>query len=77
MNKKPTTEIITIDDTTLEIKVYTEENTTSKIITFTSKLSLTKYIDRLRKNLYKTDIPLSIIDTIRNITLKFNINEQS
>ena len=90
MNKKPTTEIITIDDTTLEIKVYTEENTTSKIITFTSKLSLTKYIDRLRKNLSKqidkktgeviqpqTDIPLSIIDTIRNITLKFNITEQS
>ncbi len=77
MNKKPTTEIITIDDTTLEIKVYTEENTTSKIITFTSKLSLTKYIDRLRKNLYKTDIPLSIVDTIRNITLKFNITEQS
>ena len=77
MNKNPTTEIITIDDTTLEIKVYTEENTTSKIITFTSKLSLTKYIDRLRKNLYKTDIPLSIVDTIRNITLKFNITEQS
>ena len=90
MNKKPTTEIITIDDTTLEIKVYTEENTTSEIITFTSKLSLTKYIDRLRKNLSKqidkktgeviqpqTDIPLSIIDTIRNITLKFNITEQS
>ena len=77
MNNKPTTEITTINDKTLKIEVYTENNSTSEIITFTSKLSLTNYIDRLRKNLYKTDIPLIIVDTIRNTTLKFNITEQT
>ena len=77
MNKQPFTEITTINDKTLKIEVFTDDNSTTEEITFTSKISLTNYIDRLRKNLYKTDIPLSIVDTIRNITLKFNITEQS
>ena len=90
MNKQPFTEITTINDKTLKIEVFTDDNSTTEEITFTSKISLTNYIDRLRKNLSKqidektgeviqpqTNIPLCIIDTIRNTTLKFNMTEQS
>ena len=77
MNKQPFTEITTINDKTLKIEVFTDDNSTTEEITFTSKISLTNYIDRLRKNLYKTDIPVCIIDTIRNTTLKFNMTERS
>tara|TARA_R100001480_G_scaffold96176_2_gene101202 strand:+ start:196 stop:660 length:465 start_codon:yes stop_codon:yes gene_type:complete len=90
MNKEPFTEITTIDDTTVKIEVFTDDDSTTEKITFTSKLSLTNYIDRLRKNLSKQideetgeiiqpqiNIPLCIIDTIRNTTLKFNMTEQS
>ena len=83
MNKQPFTEITTINDKTLKIEVFTDDNSTTEEITFTSKISLTNYIDRLRKNLSKQidektgevvqpqiNIPLCIIDTIRNTTLK-------
>ncbi len=75
MNKKPFTEITTLNNKTIKIDVYTENEVTSETLTFTSKLSLTKYLDRLRKNLHKTDIPLCIIYTVRNITTKFNLTE--
>ena len=68
------TELTTINDKTLQIDVYTGNNIDTEHLTFTSKLSLTKYLDRLRKNLYKTDIPICIKDTIRNITVKFNLD---
>jgi hypothetical protein len=55
MNKKPFTEITTLNNKTIKIDVYTENEVTSETLTFTSKLSLTKYLDRLRKNLHKTD----------------------
>ena len=84
------TEFKTLDNQTLQLKVITDNITETDIITFTSKLSLIKYIDRLRKNLSKqidketgeiiqtqTKIPLCIIDTIRNITTRFNLTEQS
>ena len=77
MNKQPFTEITTVNDTTLKIEVFTDNDSTTEEITFTSKISLTNYIDRLRKNLYKEKIPVCIIDTIRNTTLKFNMTEQS
>ena len=90
MNKQPHTEITTINETTVKIEVFTDNDSTTEKITFTSKLSLTNYIDRLRKNLSKQideetgeiiqpqiKIPLCIIDTIRNTTLKFNMTEQS
>ena len=77
MNKKPFTEITTVNDTTLKIEVFTDNDSTTEEITFTSKISLTNYIDKLRKNLYKVKIPVCIIDTIRNTTLKFNMAEQS
>ena len=51
------TELTTINDKTLQIDVISEETTETELLTFTSKLSLTKYLDRLRKNLYKTDVP--------------------
>ena len=70
------TELTTINDKTLQIDVYTDNNIDTEHLTFTSKLSLTKYLDRLRKNLYKTDIPICIKDTIRNITVKFNLDTQ-
>ena len=44
------------------------------ILEFESKQSLLKYIDRLRKNLHTTDMSLCIIDDIRNITYKFNLD---
>jgi len=68
------TELTTINDKTLQIDVITDQTTETELLTFTSKLSLTKYLDRLRKNLYKTDIPICIKDTIRNITVKFNLD---
>tara|TARA_R110002020_G_scaffold83096_10_gene205843 strand:- start:813 stop:1232 length:420 start_codon:yes stop_codon:yes gene_type:complete len=68
------TELTTINDKTLQIDVISEETTETELLTFTSKLSLTKYLDRLRKNLYKTDVPICINDTIRNITVKFNLD---
>ena len=77
MNKEPFTEITTVNDTTLKIEVFTDNDSTTEEITFTSKISLTNYIDKLRKNLYKVKIPVCIIDTIRNTTLKFNMTEQS
>ena len=77
MNKQPFTEITTVNDTTLKIEVFTDNDSTTEEITFTSKISLTNYIDKLRKNLYKVKIPVCIIDTIRNTTLKFNMTEQS
>ena len=90
MNKQPHTEITTINETTVKIEVFTDDDSTTEEITFTSKISLTNYIDRLRKNLSKQideetgeiiqpqiNIPLCIIDTIRNTTLKFNMTEQS
>ena len=77
MNKQPFTEITTVNDTTLKIEVFTDNDSTTEEITFTSKLSLTNYIDKLRKNLYKVKIPVCIIDTIRNTTLKFNMTEQN
>ena len=88
--KEPYTEILTIDEKTLQIEVFTGEKSSTKTVTFTSKLSLTNYLDRLRKNLSKqvdeetgqtihpqTDIPLCIIDTIRDITTRFNLTKQS
>ena len=77
MNKQPFTEITTVNDTTLKIEVFTDNDSTTEEITFTSKISLTNYIDKLRKNLYKVKIPVCIIDTIRNTTLKFNMTEQN
>ena len=74
MNQDLYTELTTINDKTLQIDVITNETTETELLTFTSKLSLTKYLDRLRKNLYKTDIPICIKDTIRNITVKFNLD---
>ena len=47
------TELTTINNKTLQIDVITNETTETELLTFTSKLSLTKYLDRLRKNLYK------------------------
>ena len=68
------TEMTTINDKTIQIDVISNETTETEFLTFTSKLSLTKYLDRLRKNLYKTDVPICINDTIRNITVKFNLD---
>ena len=76
MNQELYTELTTVDDTTLQIEVITDKTTETEILTFTSKLSLTRYLDRLRKNLYKTDIPICIKDTLRNITVKFNLDTQ-
>ena len=74
MNQDLFTELTTINDKTLQIDVYTDNKKETELLTFTSKLSLTKYLDRLRKNLYKTDIPICIKDTLRNITVKFNLD---
>ena len=74
MNQDLFTELTTINDKTLQIDVYTDNKKETELLTFTSKLSLTKYLDRLRKNLYKTDVPICINDTIRNITVKFNLD---
>ena len=68
------TELTTINDKTIQIDVISNETIETEFLTFTSKLSLTKYLDRLRKNLYKTDVPICINDTIRNITVKFNLD---
>jgi hypothetical protein len=76
MNQDLFTELTTINDKTLQIDVYTDNKKETELLTFTSKLSLTKYLDRLRKNLYRTDIPICIKDTLRNITVKFNLDTQ-
>ena len=70
------TELTTINDKTIQIDVISNETIETEFLTFTSKLSLTKYLDRLRKNLYKTDVPICIKDTIRNITVKFNLDNE-
>ena len=74
MTKDLFTEMTTINDKTIQIDVISNETIETEFLTFTSKLSLTKYLDRLRKNLYKTDVPICINDTIRNITVKFNLD---
>ena len=74
MNQELYTELTTVDNTTLQIDVITDKTIETELLTFTSKLSLTRYLDRLRKNLYKTDIPICIKDTLRNITVKFNLD---
>ena len=76
MNQELYTELTTVDNTTLQIDVITDKTIETELLTFTSKLSLTRYLDRLRKNLYKTDIPICIKDTLRNITVKFNLDTQ-
>ena len=70
------TEFKTLDNQTLQLKVITDNITETDIITFTSKLSLIKYIDRLRKNLNGTDVPIVILDNVRNLTFKLNFNTQ-
>ena len=71
------TEFKTLDNQTLQVKIITDKITESEIITFTSKISLTNYIDRLRKNLNDTDIPIVILDNVRNLTFKLNFDVQS
>ena len=70
------TEFRTIDNKTLRVKIITDNITESEILTFTSKLSLINYIDRLRNNLNGTDVPIVILDTVRNLTFKLNFNTQ-
>ena len=70
------TEFRTIDNKTLRVKIITDNITESEILTFTSKLSLTNYIDRLRKNLNTTDVPIVILDNVRNLTFKLNFDTQ-
>ena len=87
---KPYTQLTTLDNQTLQIEVFTGEKSNAKTLTFTSKLSLTNYIDRLRKTTCKhvnketgeitppeITYPLCIIDNVRNMTFKFNMTEQS
>ena len=70
------TEFKTLDDTTIQVKIITDNITESQIITFTSKLSLTNYIDRLRKNMNGELIPIVILDNVRNLTFKLNFDTQ-
>ena len=70
------TEFETLDSQTLQVKIITDNITESEILTFTSKLSLINYIDRLRNNLNGTDVPIVILDTVRNLTFKLNFNTQ-
>tara|TARA_Y100000593_G_scaffold61976_1_gene114826 strand:+ start:7926 stop:8336 length:411 start_codon:yes stop_codon:yes gene_type:complete len=71
------TEIKTINDKKILIEVSTDNKTETQEVTFTSKLSTTNYIDRLKKNLIGTTEKICIIDTIRNITIKHNFNNKS
>ena len=59
------TEFKTLDSQTLQVKIITDKITESEILTFTSEISLTKYIDRLRSNLNGTDVPIVILDTVQ------------
>ena len=70
------TEFKTLDNKTLQVKIITDNITESEILTFTSELSLTNYIDRLRKNLNGTDVPIVILDNVRNLTFKLNFDTQ-
>jgi len=70
------TEFKTLDNKTLQVKIITDNITESEILTFTSKLSLTNYIDRLRKNLNTTNVPIVILDNVRNLTFKLNFDTQ-
>ena len=70
------TEFKTLDNKTLQVKIITDNITESEILTFTSKLSLTNYIDRLRKNLNTTNVPIVILDNVRNLTFKLNFSTQ-
>ena len=70
------TEFETLDNKTLQVKIITDNITETEILTFTSELSLTNYIDRLRKNLNGTDVPIVILDNVRNLTFKLNFNTQ-
>ena len=74
MKEELYTELRTLSNTELQIEVITDKTINSEILEFESKLSLLKYIDRLRKNLHKTDMSVCIIDDIRNITYKFNLD---
>ena len=70
------TEFRTIDNKTLRVKIITDNITESEILTFTSEISLTKYIDRLRSNLNGTDVPIVILDNVRNLMFKLNFDTQ-
>jgi len=70
------TEFKTLDNKTLQVKIITDNITESEILTFTSKLSLTNYIDRLRNNLNTTNVPIVILDNVRNLTFKLNFDTQ-
>ena len=70
------TEFRTIDNKTLRVKIITDNITESEILTFTSKLSLINYIDRLRNNLNGTDVPIVILDNVRNLMFKLNFDTQ-
>jgi len=74
MKEQLYTELRTISNTELQIEVITDKTINSEVLEFESKNSLLKYIDRLRKNLHTTDMSLCIIDNIRNITYKFNLD---
>ena len=74
MKEELYTELRTISNKELQIEVITDKTINSEVLEFTSKNSLLKYIDRLRKNLHKTDMSVCIIDDIRNITYKFNLD---
>ena len=74
MTQELYTELRTLSNKELQIEVITDKTINSEILEFESKQSLLKYIDRLRKNLHKTDMSVCIIDDIRNITYKFNLD---
>ena len=74
MKEELYTELRTISNTELQIEVITDKTINSEVLEFESKNSLLKYIDRLRKNLHTTNMSLCIIDDIRNITYKFNLD---
>ena len=70
------TEFETLDSQSLQVTIITDNITESEILTFTSEISLTKYIDRLRSNLNGTEVPIVILDNVRNLTFKLNFNTQ-
>ena len=70
------TKFETLDSQSLQVTIITDNITESEILTFTSKLSLINYIDRLRNNLNGTDVPIVILDNVRNLTFKLNFNTQ-
>ena len=70
------TEFETLDSQSLQVTIITDNITESEILTFTSKLSLINYIDRLRNNLNGTDVPIVILDNVRNLMFKLNFDTQ-